>query len=72
MLHLNTLTVETVDLYIAQGKKCSYIKQVGRQVGIFYQQQIYNNESKNKVCKYFDGWDNAKKAKKLCLHCGPF
>ena len=63
------------------GKSCSklgitleisIIRQVGRQVGLFHQQQIYNIYNKNKVCKYCDGWDNTKKAKKLYFHCDPF
>ena len=60
----------TIAQILIQGQIQSHV--LGRQVGLFHQQQIYNNQNKNKVCKYYDGWDNAKKAKKLYFHCGPF
>ena len=28
--------------------------------------------NENKLCKYCDGWDNVKKAKKTYFRCGPF
>ena len=45
---------------------------IGGYIDLFHQQQIYSNYNENKVCKYCDGWDNAKNDKKLCFHYSPF